>query len=147
MSRKLPPHQPPKTEVERVENVLTGLLDADDDELEPIEDVKREAEAAGIDFAKWGEEIRQKAIMKRMETRKEEIEREQAAYDADVARLASRPRPSGTREEKLALMRSLMKRAESHQLSAHFRKFEEASDSTLDELIVSLEDLLRNDDG
>jgi hypothetical protein len=144
--RKLGPHKPPKDDVERLENVIIGLLDVDEDELPSKEEVMAEAKAAGIDFAKWGEEIRAKARKQALENRAKEIEQEQAAYEKEATKFKSRPRQSRTREEKLEYMRALVKRAEDRQLSAHFRKFEEASDSALDTLIAGLEELIEKDE-
>ncbi len=137
---------PPKNDVERLENALSGIAAPSDDEIPEADDVKREAEAAGIDFAKWGDAIRQKARKKQMDDRKDEIEKEMAAYERAASKIGARPRPAGSREDKIMQMRVLVVRAEGRAISAHFRKFEEASDEALDELIVALETLLEDDE-
>jgi hypothetical protein len=135
-------HKPPKDDAERLANLMEGLLDFDEDEMPSREEIEREAAAAGIDFAAWGEQIRQKAIHQVQRAEEARIAADRARHAELVARLAARPRPKGTHTEKVALMASLVQRASARQLTAHFQKFEEATESELDEMIVVLEDIL-----
>jgi hypothetical protein len=138
-------HKPPKNDAERLENVLAGLAPIDDDELDSVEEIKTEAEAAGIDFEAWGKRIRKKALDKMALDAAVRIAEERAAHDEEARLIRARPRPTGTREEKVTLLRALTKRAEGKQLSAHFRDLEEMTDDELDHLIVTLEHLLERD--
>ena len=135
-------HKNPKNDLERLENIIEGLIDADDGELPSLEETNAHAKAAGIDFAEWGEQIRKKAQDKLRAQQADRIANALTARDKALERIEGRPRPVGTREEKIEKLRSLMKRPGGEGLAAHFKNFEEASDEALDEMIVTAEDLI-----
>jgi len=136
------PHEPPKNDLERLENIIEGLMDFDDEELPSLEETNAHAKAAGIDFAAWGEEIRKKAQAELRKQQANRIAEALAAREKAVERIEARPRPAGTREEKIALLRSLVKKPGGERLAAHFKNFDEASDAILDEMILSFDDVI-----
>ena len=134
--------KPPKDDLERLENIIEGLMDFDDDELPSLEETNAHAKAAGIDFAAWGEEIRKKAQAELRKQQANRIAEALVARDKAIERITGQPRPEGTREEKIALLRSLASRPGGESLATHFKSFEEASETVLDEMILSFEDML-----
>ena len=53
-------HRPPSNDLERLENLIEGLVRLDED-ARTVDDVRTEAEAAGIDLAAWAARIKAKA--------------------------------------------------------------------------------------
>jgi hypothetical protein len=137
--------KPPKTDRERLENILVGLSDVDEDELPSLEQVEKDAKAHGIDFDKWAEEIRKKAVAQLAREEQARVAGLERSRNENLTRIAARPRPTGTFEEKRARMRELITHVRTEEMSAHFQKLENVTESELDELIVALEDQLERD--
>jgi len=141
-------HKPPKNDLERLENVIEGLMDVDDAERPTLEDVHADAKKHGIDFEKWGEQIRAKAnVVMEAERRIREEETAKQRERAE-ARLRARPaEPIRARAEQLAIMRELLQQARPEQVSAHFHKFEQATDEDLARMVGELRHLIEESGG
>ena len=74
-------HRPPMNDVERLENVIEGLWAALEDEGPSVDEIRAEAEAAGIDLAAWGAEIRAKARARVQAERRAKGRRAQSVND------------------------------------------------------------------
>jgi hypothetical protein len=134
-------HKPPKNDLERLENIIEGLIGDD-------ENVPADATAHGIDFEKWGEEIRANAKTYAEAERRVREEETAKQRERAEARLRARPaEPIRSRPEQLAIMRELLQRTRPEEVSAHFHKFEQATDEDLARMIGELRHLIEESGG
>jgi hypothetical protein len=137
------PHRPPKDDVERLENLIEGLMDVDEDELPSREQIHAEAKAHGIDFDAWAAQIERKVathVEAERRVREEELTRQREAAAARFAARAAEPlRP---RDEQIAILHELLRRTAPEEVSLHFLKFKEATDEDLARMVGELRHLV-----
>jgi hypothetical protein len=127
---------------------IEALVEALDDVPVDEADAKATVKALGIDVGALAATIRAKIAAADAADRERRYHEARKAYADEVERLERRRiAPEADREALRATFRSLMARVPAEtRASAHFHKYEAASDEELVELIRALRHLLGEDD-
>jgi hypothetical protein len=126
---------------------LEALNEALDDVPTDAADDRAVVEALGIDVEKMAAEMRAKIAEADRRDREERVAEARRAYAEEVEQLERRRiEAKPTREEQLAVFRSLVARAPAQAVAMHFHKYESATDDELAELIRALRHLLGEDE-
>jgi len=126
---------------------LEALTEALDDVPTSEEEDRATTAALGVDVAKMAADIRSKIADADKRERERRVEEARRAYAAEIERLERRRiEAKPTRDEQLAVFRSLIARVPAQAVAMHFHKYESASDEELAELIRALRHLLGEDE-
>lgn len=125
---------------------LRHIVDALDDEPPSAEEAAEVVRALGADIPAIAARLRAKiaAAPATEEARKRaELRR---AYERERAAATTAAEPVRPRAEQLAIIRGLLARAGERAVALHYRKFDEATDEELADLVTTLRRLVADDD-